>query len=342
MSIAHTLLLLPTGVTVHTQPASTYTAASTTNVAVTLQLAPAVAVTSGHPFTAEKTSVSESGAPKLNLSSELSPKFTLLSGITIENVEGGTSADSLLHRLCYYANAHTLSDTAFGSDARVTLTVGIIKDAGTGFTITFATKNNGNPLHSGTTNSFTINVASIAVTAQPAAAYQYASGSSTVSPSISVSLRSSGGDNLDNASPSVSAVLSETSGSLVGGSVASSSQSATAASGAASFTFTISLESGDSYRISVSSMTSSVNSNLFAINPFAIVITSQPSADLQYASSASSVSTGIVVVVLKDGNGNTLTGSSTDSRSMSVTLQEVSGATISFFVNYRWDDVILA
>lgn len=62
MSAAATLLLLPTGVTVHTQPASSYTAASTTNVVVTLQLAPAITVTSGHPFTAEMTSVSESGA----------------------------------------------------------------------------------------------------------------------------------------------------------------------------------------------------------------------------------------------------------------------------------------
>jgi len=56
-----TLLLLPTGVTVQTQPSSAYTAATTTNVAVTLQLQPAVTLTSGHPFTAEMTSVSESG-----------------------------------------------------------------------------------------------------------------------------------------------------------------------------------------------------------------------------------------------------------------------------------------
>ncbi len=224
-----------------------------------------------------------------------------------------------------HANAHTLSDTAFGSNARVTLTVGIIKDAGSDFTINFATKNDGNQLHSATTNAFTINVASISVTAQPAAAYQYASGSSIVSPSITVSLRSSGGVSLDNATPSVSAVLSETAGSLVGGSVTSNSQSAPAASGAASFTFAVSLESGDSYRISVSSMTSSVNSNLFAINPFALVVTTQPAAVVQYPNSASSVSTGTVVVVLKDGDGNTLIGSSTDSRSMSVTFQEVSG-----------------
>ncbi len=64
MSVAHTLLLLPTGVTVYAQPASTYTSASTTNVAVTLQLVPAVTVTSGHLFSAEKTSVSESGSPR--------------------------------------------------------------------------------------------------------------------------------------------------------------------------------------------------------------------------------------------------------------------------------------
>ncbi len=230
--------------------------------------------------------------------------------------------------VCHHANAHTPSDTAFGSDARVTLTVGIIKDAGSGFTINFVTKNDGNDLHSATTNAFTINVASIVVTTQPDAAYQYASGSSTVSPSITVSMRSSGGDNLDHATPSVTALLSETSGSLVGGSVVSNSQSATAADGVASFTYAVSLESGDSYRISVSSMSSSVNSNLFAINPFALVVTTQPSAVVQYASSASSVSTGPVVVVLTDGNGNTLTGSSTDSRSMSVTFQEVSGATI--------------
>jgi hypothetical protein len=64
MNAAATLLLLPTGVTVHTQPASSYTAASTTNVVVTLQLAPAITVTSGHPFTAEMTSVFESGAQR--------------------------------------------------------------------------------------------------------------------------------------------------------------------------------------------------------------------------------------------------------------------------------------
>jgi hypothetical protein len=62
MSASASMLLLPTGVTVHSQPASSYTAASTTNVVVTLQLAPAFTVTSGHPFTAEMTSVSESGA----------------------------------------------------------------------------------------------------------------------------------------------------------------------------------------------------------------------------------------------------------------------------------------
>jgi hypothetical protein len=61
MSATANLLLLPTGVTVYTQPASSVTAASTTNIAVTLQLSPAVTVTNGHPFTAEKTSVSESG-----------------------------------------------------------------------------------------------------------------------------------------------------------------------------------------------------------------------------------------------------------------------------------------
>ena len=179
-----------------------------------------------------------------------------------------------------------------------------------------------------TSNAFTINVASIAVTTQPSAAYQYASGSTTVSPSIAISLRSSTGDNLDNATPSVSAVLAEVAGALVGGSVASSSQSATASAGVASFTYAVSLESGDSYRLSIASMTASVNSNSFAINPFALVITSQPSAVIQYQNSASSVSTGTAVVVLKDGAGNTLTGSSTDSRSVLVTLQETSGADV--------------
>jgi hypothetical protein len=61
MSVSHTLLLLPTGFTVYSQPASTYTAASTTNVAVTLQLLPAVVVVSGHPFSVAMASVSESG-----------------------------------------------------------------------------------------------------------------------------------------------------------------------------------------------------------------------------------------------------------------------------------------
>jgi hypothetical protein len=176
-----------------------------------------------------------------------------------------------------------------------------------------------------TTNSFTINVASIAVTAQPASAYQYASGSATVAPSITVSLRSSDGDNLDNASPLVSSVLAETAGSLVSGSVASSSQSATAAAGVTTFTFTVSLESGDSYRFSISSMTASVNSNMFAINPYALVVTTQPSSVVQYANSATSVPTGTAVVVLTDGAGNTLTGSSTDSRMVAVTFQETAG-----------------
>ena len=179
-----------------------------------------------------------------------------------------------------------------------------------------------------TSNAFTINVASIAVTTQPSAAYRYASGSTTVSPSIAISLRSSTGDNLDNATPSVSAVLAEVAGALVGGSVASSSQSATASAGVATFTYAVSLESGDSYRLSIASMTASVNSNSFAINPFALVITSQPSAVIQYPNSASSVSTGTAVVVLKDGAGNTLTGSSTDSRSVLVTLQETAGADV--------------
>jgi hypothetical protein len=176
-----------------------------------------------------------------------------------------------------------------------------------------------------TTNSFTINVASIAVTAQPASAYQYASGSATVAPSITVSLRSSDGDNLDNASPLVSSVLEETAGSLVSGSVASSSQSATAAAGVTTFTYTVSLESGDSYRFSISSMTASVNSNNFVINPYAMVVTTQPSSVVQYANSATSVPTGTAVVVLKDGAGNTLTGSSTDSRTVAVTFQETAG-----------------
>lgn len=201
----------------------------------------------------------------------------------------------------------------------------IIKDAGTGFTIGFEAKNGQTTMYSVTTSSFTINVASIAITAQPASVYQYASGSSTVSPSISMSLRSSDGENLDNATPSVSATLSETSGSLVSGSVISSSQSAAAAAGLVSFTFAVSLESGDSYRFSVSSMTASVNSNTFVINPFALAIATQPSSVVQYPNSASSVETGTVVVYLKDGSGNTLTGSSSDSRTMSVALKENSG-----------------
>jgi hypothetical protein len=91
MSASASLLLLPTGVTVHSQPASSYTAASTTNVVVTLQLAPAVTVTSGHPFTAEMTSVSESGALlRLNLYSLI---FTSTSGVSIGNIEGGSSAN---------------------------------------------------------------------------------------------------------------------------------------------------------------------------------------------------------------------------------------------------------
>ena len=100
---------------------------------------------------------------------------------------------------------------------------------------------------------------------------------------------------------------------------------AAAAAGLVSFTFAVSLESGDSYRFSVSSMTASVNSNTFVINPFALAIATQPSSVVQYPNSASSVETGTVVVHLKDGSGNTLTGSSSDSRTMSVALKENSG-----------------
>lgn len=327
MSATANLLLLPTGVTVHTQPSSSVTAASTTNIAVTLQLVPAVTVTNGHPFTAEKTSVSESGTAARRRTALSLEVHDSLRCIDWQRSRGSKCSSLSLHFVADIAYSHTLSDAPFGSNAQVTLTVGIVKDAGPGFAITFAAKNGGTTMFSVTTNTFTINVASITATTQPASVYQYASGSSTVSPSITVSLRSSDGDNLDNASPSVSATLSETSGSLVTGSVASSSQSTTAAAGVASFTYVMSLESGDSYRISVLSTTASVNSNIFVINPFQLVIATQPSSMLQYPNSATSVSTGNVVVHLKDGSGNTLTGSSTDSRSMSVTLQEVSGAT---------------
>ena len=61
LTVSGTLLLLPTGVAIQTQPSSAYTAATATNVAVTVQLQPAVTLTSGHPFTAEMTSVSELG-----------------------------------------------------------------------------------------------------------------------------------------------------------------------------------------------------------------------------------------------------------------------------------------
>jgi hypothetical protein len=61
MSDSKNVLLLPTGLSVHTAPSSSYTAASTTNVAVTLQLSPAYTVTTGHPFTAEMTAVSKAG-----------------------------------------------------------------------------------------------------------------------------------------------------------------------------------------------------------------------------------------------------------------------------------------
>ena len=67
MSASASLLLLPTGVSVLTQPSSAYTAATTTSVSVTLQLAPAVPVTNGHPFTAEMTSASESGTASFGM-----------------------------------------------------------------------------------------------------------------------------------------------------------------------------------------------------------------------------------------------------------------------------------
>lgn len=62
MSVSAAILVLPTGVSVLTQPSSAYTAASTTAVAVTLRLSPAVPLTGGHPFSAEMVAVSESGA----------------------------------------------------------------------------------------------------------------------------------------------------------------------------------------------------------------------------------------------------------------------------------------
>ena len=335
LSASATLLLLPTGLSVHSQPAASYTAASTTNVAVTLQLLPAVAVISGHPFSVAMASVSESGVPLpakciAIILCLLKTNFLFRSFYQQRRsrLKCGLSLPLTLQPIspARSASFNALSGTAFDSSARSTLTVGIVKDAGSSFTINFEAQSSGSTLFNADTNAFTINVASISVTTQPAAAYQYSSGSSTVSPSLTVSLRSSGGDNLDNATPSVSAVLSETSGSLIGGSVASSSQSQSAVSGSVTFTYAVSLEGGDSYRFSVSCMTASVNSNVFAINPFALAVSTQPSAVVQYPNSASSVSTGTAVVELKDGSGNTLTGSSTDSRSMTVTFQEISGA----------------
>jgi hypothetical protein len=61
MSVSASILLLPTGVSVLTQPSSAYTAASTTAVTVTLRLSPAVILTDGHPFAAEMVAVMESG-----------------------------------------------------------------------------------------------------------------------------------------------------------------------------------------------------------------------------------------------------------------------------------------
>jgi hypothetical protein len=231
-----------------------------------------------------------------------------LQGSSIGNVAGGSASFG-------------------GSSAEVSLTVSIIKDAGTGFTLTFATKVAGTSLQTLTTNSFTINVASIAITSQPAASYEYGSGSSTVVPTLSVSLRSTTNENLDNASPPVTAVLSEASGTLTSGSVSSDTQTTSAVGGQLTFSYVLSLEAGDSYRISVSSMTASVTSNTFAVNPAYIIISTQPASVIQYAASSSSVATGSVVIQLKDGNGNTLTGCSTDSRSLTVALQETYGWT---------------
>ena len=218
-----------------------------------------------------------------------------------------------------------VADVAFGSDARAVVTVGIIRDAGTGFTITYSVKNDQSQLFRVTTDAFTIGVASIAVTVQPAASYQYALGSPVVSASATVSLRSSDGDNLDHATTSVSAELTETAGALVSGSVASSLQSAAAAGGTASFTYTISLESGDSYRMTISSPPASTNTDAFAINPFEMVVASQPLATVQYAAAATAAPIGTVEVLLKDGAGNTLVGSSSDSRLAAASLQERSG-----------------
>jgi hypothetical protein len=211
LSASATLLLLPTGLSVHSQPAASYTAASTTNVAVTLQLLPAVAVISGHPFSVAMASVSESGVPlpakciaiivcllKTNFlfrsfyqqrRSRLKCRLSL--PLTWQPILPTRSA-----------SFNAPSGTAFDSSARSMLIVGIVKDAGSSFTINFVAQNSGSTLFSAGTDAFTINVASISVTTQPAAVYQYSSGSSTVSPSITVSLRSSGGDNLDNATPS--------------------------------------------------------------------------------------------------------------------------------------------
>lgn len=237
-------------------------------------------------------------------------------------------------------NAAGGSGTFSGGNAEVSLTVSIIKDAGTGFTITFLTKVAGASLQGLTTNSFVINVASIAITAQPAASYEYASGSSTVAPALSVSLRSATNENLDNASPPVTAVLSEASGSLIAGSVSSNTQTISAAGGQVTFSYVLSLEAGDSYRISASSMTASVTSSSFAVNPSYIMISTQPSSVIQYAASSSSVTTGSVVVQLKDGNGNTLTGCSTDGRSVTVVLQESSGLASPEIIKKNWSDTL--
>jgi hypothetical protein len=94
MSASASMLLLPTAVSVLSQPSSSYTAASTTSISVTLQLTPAVQITNGHPFSAQMTAVHESGSAVSCILH--SPTLIISSGVSISNNEGGSSTDPLL------------------------------------------------------------------------------------------------------------------------------------------------------------------------------------------------------------------------------------------------------
>ena len=97
MSASVAMLLLPTSVTVQSQPSSSYVAATTTNIEVTLELQPAVQLTSGHSFAAAVDDVTESGAVA-RIVMFTATHFCFPPGSAISNFQGGAGSCTAVAR----------------------------------------------------------------------------------------------------------------------------------------------------------------------------------------------------------------------------------------------------